>query len=90
MIRDRLRRFVAWLHRWLARDQFDEVREFVYLDEISVRSLLASTGEGGIPTETVEQDVRTTRKKRGARAGLSAGLPRSREGEGRSARCKPR
>lgn len=73
MIRSRLRRFVAWLHRWLARDQFDEVREFVYLDEISVRSLLASTGEGGIPTETVEQDVRTTRKKRGGSAGISAG-----------------
>lgn len=81
MIRDRLRRFVAWLHRWLARDQFDEVREFVYLDEISVRSLLASTGEGGIPTETVEQDVRTTRRKRGARAGLSSG-PAKVEGRG--------
>jgi len=73
MIRSRLRRIVAWLHRWLARDQFDEVREFVYLDEISVRSLLASTGEGGVPTETVEQDVRTTRKKRGGSAGVSAG-----------------
>lgn len=73
MIRSGLRRIVAWLHRWLARDQFDEVREFVYLDEISVRSLLASTGEGGIPTETVEQDVRTTRKKRDGSAGVSAG-----------------
>lgn len=73
MIRDRLCRFVAWLHRWLARDRFDEVREFVYLDEISVRSLLASTGEGGIPAETVEQDVRTTRKKRGSSGSLSAG-----------------
>lgn len=81
MIRDGLRRFVAWLHRWLAQDQFDEVREFVYLDEISVRSLLASTGEGGIPTETVEQDVRTTRTKRGARAGLSSG-PAKVEGKG--------
>jgi len=45
MIRSGLRRIVAWLHRWLARNQFDEVREFVYLDDISVRSLLASTGE---------------------------------------------
>jgi len=73
MIRNGLRRIMAWFHRLLVRDQFDEVREFVYLDEISVRSLLASTGEGGIPTETVEQDVRTTRKKRGGSAGVSAG-----------------
>lgn len=73
MIRNRFRRFVAWLHRWLTQDRFDEVREFVYLDEISVRSLLASTGEGGIPTETVEQDVRTTRKKQGGSASVPAG-----------------
>lgn len=81
MIRSWLRRNVARLHRWLARDQFDEVREFVYLDEISVRSLLASTGEGGIPTETVEQDVRTTRKSRGGSAGVAAG-PAKIEGKG--------
>lgn len=74
MIRNWIRRFVAWLHRRLSRDQFEEVREFIYLDEISVRSLLASTGEGGIPTESVEQDVRTTRTMGGGGAGLSTGV----------------
>lgn len=78
MVRNRLRRIVAWLHRWLTEDQFEGVREFVYLDDISVRSLLASTGEGGIPTEKVEQDVRTTRKKLRGDAGASSGAAKIR------------
>lgn len=80
-----IRRFVAWLHRRLTKEQFDEVREFIYLDEISVRSLLASTGEGGIRTETVEQNVRTTRKQRGGSTTISAG-PAKVSGKGGSER----
>lgn len=70
-IRQRLHSAVARLQRWLAESQFDALREFVYLDEISVRSLLASTGEGGIISETVDEEMR--RRRSGFRAGGKLG-----------------
>ena len=70
-IRQRLHSAVARLQRWLAKSQFDELREFVYLDEISVRSLLASTGEGGIVSETVDEEMR--RRRSGFRGGGKLG-----------------
>lgn len=71
-IRRRLHTALARLQRWLAKDQFDDLREFVYLDEISVRSLLASTGEGGIVSETVDEEMR--RRRSGSRAGGSLSI----------------
>ncbi|MFC4452089.1 DUF6414 family protein [Halorussus aquaticus] len=70
-IRQRLHSLAIRIERWLARDQFDELREFVYLDEISVRSLLASTGEGGIVSETVDEEMR--RRRSGSRVGGKLG-----------------
>ncbi|WP_206425055.1 DUF6414 family protein [Halosimplex salinum] len=61
------------LQRWLARSEFDDLREFVYLDEISVRSLLASTGEGGIVSETVNEEMRRRRSGSSAGGSISAG-----------------
>ena len=61
------------IQRWLARNQFDDLREFVYLDEISVRSLLASTGEGGIVSETVDEEMRRRRSGSSAGGSVSAG-----------------
>lgn len=72
-IRQKLHSGVAWLQRWLARNQFDDLREFVYLDEISVRSLLASTGEGGIVSETVNEEMRRRRSGSSAGGSVSAG-----------------
>lgn len=72
-IRQRLHSAVARLQRWLAIDQFDDLREFVYLDEISVRSLLASTGEGGIVSETVSEEMRRRRSGSSAGGKLGAG-----------------
>lgn len=72
-IRHRLHKLVLRLQRWLARDRFDQLREFVYLDEISVRSLLASTGEGGILSERVNEEMR--RRRTGSRS--SASVPTS-------------
>jgi len=71
-IRQRLHSVVARVQRWLAKNQFDDLREFVYLDEISVRSLLASTGEGGIVSETVDEEMR--RRRSGSSAGGSVGV----------------
>ena len=50
--------------------RFDELREFIYLDELSVRSLLASLGEGGIPIETTSGSTNKTVK--GANTKISA------------------
>jgi len=72
-IRQRLYSVVTQLQRWLANNQFDDLREFVYLDEISVRSLLASTGEGGIVSETVDEEVRRRRSGSSAGGSVSAG-----------------
>ena len=69
-IRRKLHSVVIRIQRWLAKDQFDDLREFVYLDEISVRSLLASTGEGGIVSETVDEEMR--RRRSGSSVGGSA------------------
>lgn len=70
-LRDGLLWVVSWLHRRLSPQAFEEVREFIYLDEISVRSLLASTGEGGVPAErTLEQ---TQSHRTGQGAGISVG-----------------
>lgn len=60
-LRGRLHSAVLRLQRLLSKDEFDDLREFVYLDEISVRSLLASTGEGGIVSETVDEQMRRSR-----------------------------
>jgi len=43
------------------------------LDEISVRSLLASTGEGGIVSETVDEEVRRRRSGSSAGGSVSTG-----------------
>jgi len=72
-IRQRLHSGVAWLQRLLAKNQFDDLREFVYLDEISVRSLLASTGEGGIVSETVDEEMRRRRSGSSVGGSVSAG-----------------
>lgn len=72
-IGQRLYSVVTRLQRWLANSQFDDLREFVYLDEISVRSLLASTGEGGIVSETVDEEVRRRRSGSSAGGSVSAG-----------------
>lgn len=72
-IRQRLHSAVVRLQRWLAKDQFDDLREFVYLDEISVRSLLASTGEGGIVSETVDEEMRRRRSGSSTGGKLGAG-----------------
>lgn len=72
-IRRRLYSAVTRLQRWLSKNQFDDLREFVYLDEISVRSLLASTGEGGIVSETVDEEMRRRRSGSSAGGSLSAG-----------------
>jgi len=72
-IRQKLHSWVARLQRWLAKNQFDDLREFVYLDEISVRSLLASTGEGGIVSETVDEEMRRRRSGSSAGGSVSAG-----------------
>ncbi|CAJ53395.1 uncharacterized protein HQ_3298A [Haloquadratum walsbyi DSM 16790] len=72
-IRQRLHSVVTRIQRWLARNQFDDLREFVYLDEISVRSLLASTGEGGIVSETVDEEMRRRRSGSSAGGSVSAG-----------------
>ena len=72
-IRQRLYSVVTRLQRWLANNQFDDLREFVYLDEISVRSLLASTGEGGIVAETVDEEMRRRRSGSSAGGSVSAG-----------------
>lgn len=72
-IRQRLYSVVTRLQRWLANNQFDDLREFVYLDEISVRSLLASTGEGGIVSETVNEEMRRHRSGSSAGGSVSAG-----------------
>ncbi len=64
---------VSRLQRWLANSQFDDLREFVYLDEISVRSLLASTGEGGIVSETVDEEMRRRRSGSSVGGSISAG-----------------
>lgn len=73
MIRQKLYSVVTRLQRWLANNQFDDLREFVYLDEISVRSLLASTGEGGIVSETVNEEMRRRRSGSSAGGSVSAG-----------------
>jgi hypothetical protein len=72
-IRQRLYSVVTRLQRWLATNQFDDLREFVYLDEISVRSLLASTGEGGIVSETVDEEMRRRRSGSSVGSAVSAG-----------------
>ncbi|MXR40087.1 hypothetical protein GRX01_01760 [Halobaculum sp. WSA2] len=72
-IRQRLHSGIAWLQRWLAKNQFDDLREFVYLDEISVRSLLASTGEGGIVSETVDEEMRRRRSGSSVGGSVSTG-----------------
>lgn len=72
-IRQRIYSVVTRLQRWLANNQFDDLREFVYLDEISVRSLLASTGEGGIVSETVDEEMRRRRSGSSAGGSVSAG-----------------
>ncbi|KAB1192020.1 hypothetical protein GJR96_00620 [Haloferax sp. MBLA0076] len=72
-IRQKLYIVVTRLQRWLANNQFDDLREFVYLDEISVRSLLASTGEGGIVSETVNEEMRRRRSGSSAGGSVSAG-----------------
>lgn len=69
-IRQRLHSVVTRIQRWLAKNQFDDLREFVYLDEISVRSLLASIGEGGIVSETIDEERR--RRRSGSSTGGSA------------------
>lgn len=48
-----------------------QYREFVYIDEDSVRDLSASTDEGGIPTEQIRRRANTDKK--GGSAGVSAG-----------------
>lgn len=72
-IRQRLYSVLSRLQRWLANSQFDDLREFVYLDEISVRSLLASTGEGGIVSETVDEEMRRRRSGSSVGGSVSAG-----------------
>jgi len=72
-IRQRLHSVATRIQRWLAKNQFDDLREFVYLDEISVRSLLASTGEGGIVSETVDEEMRRRRSGSSAGGSVSAG-----------------
>lgn len=72
-IRQRMYSVVSRLQRWLANNQFDDLREFIYLDEISVRSLLASTGEGGIISETVDEEMRRRRSGSNVGGSVSAG-----------------
>ena len=72
-IRQRLHSVATRIQRWLIKNQFDDLREFVYLDEISVRSLLASTGEGGIVSETVDEEMRRRRSGSSAGGSVSAG-----------------
>lgn len=73
MIRSGLWKLARWVERRLGPGRFDEVREFVYLDEVSVRSLLASTGEGGIPSETVDESIRSTQVGGGGSASVPTG-----------------
>lgn len=72
-VRQRMYSVVTRLQRWLTNNQFDDLREFVYLDEISVRSLLASTGEGGIVSETVDEEMRRRRSGSNVGGSVSAG-----------------
>lgn len=72
-LRGKLHAVVLRLQRLLSRDEFDDLREFIYLDEISVRSLLASTGEGGIVSETVDEQMRRSRSGGSVGGSVSGG-----------------
>jgi hypothetical protein len=53
--------------------QFPQLREFVYIDQRSVRSLLASTDSGRITAEQTNRESNTSTNEHQANAGVSAG-----------------
>lgn len=52
---------------------FSGVREFIYINGRSVRSLLASVGSGALPTEETERDASVRERQRNVGVGGSAG-----------------
>ncbi|MCT9096970.1 hypothetical protein [Haloarchaeobius sp. HME9146] len=56
------------------QEGFGSLREFIYLDELSVRSLLASTGEGGIPVETSNKSLKEKTRQFGGGISADAGV----------------
>jgi hypothetical protein len=69
---------IKWIKRMMAKVRGQEQpkgdrREFVYLDEVSVYSLLASR-KGAIPTELIDTDSETTRSSVGASVGVNTHL----------------
>ncbi|WP_438267637.1 DUF6414 family protein [Halorussus aquaticus] len=54
--------------------QFPQLREFVYIDQRSVQSLLASTDSGRVAAEQTNRESNVNTSKHNANAGAGAGL----------------